>query len=136
MANPASPSEIVPTTRKSVDAAPNVTEPTKESKRLNTEGLRILSAAQPDFNLAKTDFEQAVQLDSNNVEALNNLGYVYGRLGDYITAEPILIKVIDLAPTRKVAYGNLGQVQAKLGKTQDAANHFCQYVRQFNSLER
>jgi len=130
------PSDSVPATGEAVSASSGVAEPTKESKRLNTEGLRILSAAQPDFNLAKRDFEQAVQLDSNNVEALNNLGYVYSRLGDYSSAEPILVRVIDLAPTRKVAYGNLGQVQAKLGKTQDAANNFCQYVRQFSSLER
>jgi hypothetical protein len=41
-----------------------------------------------------------------------------------------------MAPTRKVTQGNLGEVEAKLGKTQDAANHFCQYVRLFSSLER
>jgi tetratricopeptide (TPR) repeat protein len=108
----------------------------RQSKLLNAEGLRILSAASPDFNSAKRAFEQAIQLEPNNVEALNNLGYVYGKLGDYRSAEPVLIKVIDLAPTRKVVYGNLGEVQAKLGKTQDAANHFCQYVRQFDSLDR
>jgi hypothetical protein len=112
------------------------TNETKESKRLNIEGLSILSAVHPDFNDAKRSFEQAVQLEPNNVEALNNLGYVYYRLGDYSSAEPILIKVIELAPTRKVAQGNLGEVQAKLGKTQDAANHFCQYVRLFDSLQR
>jgi hypothetical protein len=130
------PSEVVPTTGSSATATPNPTESIKESKRFNVEGFRVLSGTQPDFNDAKRDFEQAVQLDSNNIEALNNLGYVYGRLGDYNSAEPILIKVIDQAPTRKVAYGNLGLVQAKLGKTQEAANHFCQFVHQFNSLER
>ena len=107
-----------------------------QSKQRNAEGLRILSQASPDFNDAKRAFEQAVQLDSNNIEALNNLGYVYDKLGDYRSAEPILLKVIDLAPTRKVAYGNLGEVQAKLGKTEEASTHFCQYVRLFNSPER
>jgi tetratricopeptide (TPR) repeat protein len=111
-------------------------EQQKQSKRLNTEGLHILSAGSPDFNSARRSFEQAVQLDPNNIEALNNLGYVDSKLGDYLSAEPILIKVIEMSPMRKVAQGNLGEVEAKLGKTQDAANHFCQYVRLFKTLER
>ncbi len=108
----------------------------QQSKRLDAEGLRFLSGPRPDLNSAKRAFEQAVQLDPNNIQALNNLGYVDGKLGNYSSAEAILIKVIDLAPTRRVAQGNLGEVQAKLGKTQEASKHFCQYVRLFDSLER
>jgi tetratricopeptide (TPR) repeat protein len=128
-------SGTTPTTGESISAIPSVIEISKNAKQLNAEGLRILATPHPDFNDAKRAFEKAVQLEPNNVEALNNLGYVYDRLGDYGSAEPILVKVIELAPTRKAAQGNLGEVQAKLGKTQEAANHFCQYVRMFSSLE-
>ena len=108
----------------------------KSSKELNAAGLRLLSARQSDFSEAKRTFEKAVQLDSTNIEALNNLGYVYSRIGDYRAAEAALLKVLAVAPTRRVAHGNLGYVEAKLGKTQEAVNHYCQYVRQFDSLER
>lgn len=108
----------------------------EQSKQLNAQGLRLLSISHPDVQEAKRSFEAAVQLDSGNIEAVNNLGYVYGRIGDYSTAETILIRVLEIAPSRRAAQGNLGYVQAKLGKTQDAAEHFCQYVRLFDSLEQ
>ena len=61
---------------------------------------------------------------------------MYSRIGDYRSAEAVLLKVLAVAPTRRVAHGNLGYVQAKLGKTQEAVNQYCQFVRQFDSLER
>jgi osmotically-inducible protein OsmY len=108
----------------------------KTSKELNAAGLRLLSARQSDFSEAKRTFEKAVQLDSSNIEALNNLGYVYSRIGDYRSAEATLLKVLAVAPTRRAAHGNLGYVEAKLGKTQEAVKHYCQYMQQFDSLER
>jgi hypothetical protein len=48
------------------------------------------------------------------------------------SAEPSFSR---LSPNRKAAQGNLGAIQAGLGKTQEAADHFCQYIRQFDSLE-
>ncbi len=119
-----------------ISLTPSSTQDPTESKRLNTEGLHSLSGANPDFASAREDFERSFQLDSTNVEALNNLGYVYGRLGDYQTAESILLKVLDMSPTRKAALGNLGAIQAELGETQEAADHFCQYIRHFDSLEQ
>lgn len=119
-----------------IDLTPSGTQDPIGSKRLNTEGLRMLSGANPDFGSARSDFERAFQLDSTNVEALNNLGYVYGRLGDYRTAELTLLQVLDMSPTRKAAKGNLGAIEAELGKTQEAADHFCQSIRQSNSLEQ
>jgi hypothetical protein len=44
--------------------------------------------------------------------------------------------VLEVAPTRRVAQGNLGYFQEKLGETQSATIHFCQYVRQFDSLDQ
>lgn len=119
-----------------LDLTPRSVQDPVESKRLNTDGLHALSGANPDLANARNDFERSFQLDSTSVEALNNLGYVYGRLGDYQTAESILVKVLDMSPTRKAAQGNLGAVQAELGKTKDAADHFCQYIRHFDSLEQ
>ena len=118
-----------------IDITPTSTQDRTESKRLDNEGLRMLSGANPDLAGARNDFERSFQMDSTNVEALNNLGYVYGRLGDYQTAESILLKVLDFSPNRKAAQGNLGAIQAELGKAQEAADHFCLYVHHFDSLE-
>ncbi len=88
----------------------------KTSKKLNAAGLRLLSATHPDFKEAKLTFEKAIQLDSSNIEALNNLGYVYSRIGDYRSAEAVLLRVLAVAPTRRAAHGNLGYVEANLAK--------------------
>ena len=125
-----------PTTAQPPGNTPATVADIATSKELNAAGLRLLSARQSDFSEARRTFEKAIQLDSSNIEALNNLGYVYSRIGDYRSAEDVLLKVLAVAPTRRVAHGNLGYVQAKLGKTQEAVNQYCQYVRQFDSLER
>jgi len=67
--------------------------------------------------------EKAAQLDPADIEILNNLGDVYGRNGEYRSAEAVLLRVLSLAPNRRVAFGNLGSVEAKLGKTEAAANY-------------
>jgi tetratricopeptide (TPR) repeat protein/DNA-directed RNA polymerase subunit RPC12/RpoP len=107
----------------------------KQSAVLNTDGLASLSSKPPDLQAAKLAFERAVQLNGNSVEALNNLGYVYSRLMDYTQAATILSKVVAMAPSRRVAQGNLGYALAKQGKVSDASDHFCQYFRLSSSLE-
>jgi Flp pilus assembly protein TadD len=57
------------------------------SKKANADGLQLLKASSPDFQVAKRKFEEAVRSDSSNAEALNNLGYVYQRLGNFRTSE-------------------------------------------------
>jgi Flp pilus assembly protein TadD len=108
----------------------------EKSKKANADGLQLLKATNPDFQAAKRTFEEAVRSDSSNAEALNNLGYVYQRLGDFRTSEVYTLKAIQLAPDRRVAYGNLGYVQAKLGKSSEASHSFCEYVNRFNDVEQ
>jgi tetratricopeptide (TPR) repeat protein len=115
--------------------APSAVHDPEQSKKMNASGLRDMSGPQPDYAAAKQDFEQAVQLDPTNVEALNNLGYAYIKLGNYQTAESILNEVIVMAPTRKTAETNLAEAEAELGKSQDAINHLCRFVHMFNSPE-
>jgi tetratricopeptide (TPR) repeat protein len=106
------------------------------SKKANADGLQLLKASNPDFEAAKRKFEEAVRSDPSNVEALNNLGYVYQRLGDFRTSEAHILKAIQLAPDRRVAYGNLGYVQAKLAKSSEASHNFCEYIKRFNDVEQ
>jgi len=106
------------------------------SKKANADGLQLLKASKPDFEGAKRKFEEAVRSDPSNVEALNNLGYVYQRLGDFRTSEAHILKAIQLDPDRRVAYGNLGYVQAKLAKSSEASHNFCEYIKRFNDVEQ
>jgi len=108
----------------------------KGSRLADAEGLRLLSKGRNDLNGAKLQFQKAVDLDGNNIEALNNLGDVYGKLEDYRTAEAILAKVLTMAPKRRVAHGNIGYVQAKQGNIEGAARHFCEYVHGFDNFDR
>jgi hypothetical protein len=70
--------EAAPATQSSVGNSSLGEVPNPEqSKKLNAEGLHNLLQQQHGLYVAKEDFEQAVQLDPTNIEALNNLGYVY-----------------------------------------------------------
>jgi tetratricopeptide (TPR) repeat protein len=106
------------------------------ARRLNAEGLRALAGPQPNLAEARSLFQQAVQLDPENVEMLNNLGDVVGRLEDYKTAEAILAKVLAMAPKRRVANGNMGYVEAKLGNIDRAEVYFCEYIHAFDSFDK
>ncbi|MFZ1009643.1 MAG: zinc-ribbon domain-containing protein [Candidatus Sulfotelmatobacter sp.] len=108
----------------------------RAARRLNTQGLQALVGPHRDLNEAKRLFQKAVQLDPELVEALNNLGDVCGILEDYRTSEAILTKVLTMAPKRRVAHGNLGYVEAKLGNIDQAEFHFCEYIRAFDNFDK
>lgn len=104
-----------------------------DSAGANSEGLRLLAAS--NLEGARGCFQFAVGLDGSNVEALNNLGYVSQLQGRFRESENYLLKVIQLAPDRKVAYGNLGYTEAKLGKHAEAVSCFRKYISLFHEEE-
>ena len=118
-----------------VQNTPNVQSP-QDARKLNLQALHLLAENPPDLWGAKSALEAAVRLAPSDIEIQNNLGDVYGRIGDYRSAESVLTWVVSVAPTRRVAQGNLGYVEAKIGKVVDASNHFCQYIRLFKSMEQ
>lgn len=103
------------------------------SRRLNRDGLNALAGSDPDLSAARRDFEDAVKADSSNIEALNNLGWIDGRMGNYRLAKTILEKVLSLDPNRRVAQANLGYVLAKMGDVAGARSHFCRLIALSNS---
>lgn len=98
------------------------------SRALNRDGLNALADPHPDLAIAKQDFEEAVKADNTNIEALNNLGWIDGRMGNYSLAKTVLEKVLSLDPDRRVAQANLGYVMAKLGDVTGASSHFCRLI--------
>ena len=78
-------------TRPSDSLEASIPHDAEMAKKANADGLQLLKASNPDFEAAKRKFEEAVRSDPSNVEALNNLGYVYQRLGDFRTSEAYVV---------------------------------------------
>ncbi len=56
-----------------------------------------------EFQMALCEYQKAIDLDSNHVEANFMIGEIYHQLGDMAKALGWYIKVIDLDPTHKKA---------------------------------
>lgn len=73
---------------------------------------------------AKKLFDKAVEIESNNFVALNNLGAWYLTHGDYTTAEKFLKKSYKLDSTQNGVNYNLGVLHAMRGEYEKAHRHF------------
>ena len=81
----------------------------------NQEALDRLE--QKDYPGALTLLKQASDLDSENSEIANNLGYIYYLLGNTDEAEHHLRHSLELDPERFVAYLNLADMLGKEGES-------------------
>ncbi len=107
-----------------------------DARKLNAQALQMMSENPRDLMGARRALETAARLAPLDMEIQNNLGDVYNRTGAYGDAESVLLRVVSMAPTRRVAYGNLGYAEAKLGNATAASTRFCQYIRLFKSPEQ
>lgn len=77
-------------------------------------------------------YEQAVAQDPNYKEAWNDLGFVYGKLGQQEKSEAALRKALALDPTAKYAHYNLGNALAAQKKYDEAISEYQKEI-QINS---
>lgn len=82
---------------------------------------------------ALKSFEAAVDADKNNPEHLNNLGYLLYKTGDYERATKYLKRATKLSPNDARIWNNLGLVQCKREKFDDAFESFTRAVGEFNA---
>ena len=73
-----------------------------------------------DYNNAKSNFEDGIKLDNNNLALINNLGLTYKNLLEYAKAEELFLKIIKLNSNYINAYINLGNLKRDLNKFNDA----------------
>src|SRR5262249_40154009 len=66
------------------------------------------------------DFDEAIRLDPQNVEAFNNRGAVYAELGDHPQAIADFSTALALQPTFAPAYRNRGNSYLETGDTDRA----------------
>ncbi|MEL6758758.1 MAG: tetratricopeptide repeat protein [Myxococcota bacterium] len=77
------------------------------ARERNQEGLEALRATPPDLPRALESFTAAMALDGDDVEIINNLGFIYSRLGNLENAERLLRQALRREPKRLVALTNL-----------------------------
>jgi Flp pilus assembly protein TadD len=75
-------------------------------------------------DLAEKALENAVRLDKNDAQTLNNLGYLLYENGDYEKATKYLKRAARLEPLDARIWNNLGLAQSERGKFDDAYESF------------
>lgn len=94
----------------------------KLSEAHNLLGVACQRKGLPDQ--ARRAFETVLKLDKNNVQTLNNLGYLLFTNGDYKSALKFLKKAVRLAPDDPRILNNLALAQSELGKFDEASKNF------------
>ena len=81
---------------------------------------------------ALESFKAAVEADKENVEYLNNYGFLLYQNHDYDDATKYLKRAAKLAPNDPRIWNNLGLAQCRRGKFDDAFQSFARAVGEFN----
>jgi Flp pilus assembly protein TadD len=82
-------------------------------------------------DIAERSLTNAVQLNQNDPDNLNNLGFLLYENGDYEQATKYLKRAVKLSPTDARIWNNLGLVQSERGKFDDAYESFARAQGEF-----
>jgi Flp pilus assembly protein TadD len=92
-----------------------------------TEAHNLLGVAYDKKGLAdraRDSYEQAMKVEPDDAQTLNNLGFSLYQNGNYRAAVDRLKRAIKLAPTDERILNNLGLALCRLGKFDEAYKHF------------
>ena len=82
-------------------------------------------------DLAVKSFENAVRIDKDDPQNLNNLGFLFYENGDYENASKYLKRATKLAPNDPRIWNNLGLAQFERGHFEDAYESFARAQGEF-----
>lgn len=102
-------------------------------------GLAKVALVEKDLKLAESHARSALELDSDNVEALLVMARIYFDRGEYYAAKWVAKNALELAPEHGGLYLILGDTQEKLDLLHDAMDAYENAVKFFpneESLER
>lgn len=99
----------------------------KNARTANNEALKLNQVNNIDQALQK--FQEAYDIDSTDIEIINNLGYGYLKAGNYRKAEDFFLRTLTYEPGRSAAWANLGELYAKTGYIQAAKAAFANTLR-------
>ena len=77
---------------------------------------------------ASQKFRAAVDLKPSDPVLLNNLGFIYYVMGRYEDALAYLQKTFSLDPKRKEAHENIADTLLKLGRRDEARQHYQKFL--------
>ncbi|MDX1393447.1 MAG: tetratricopeptide repeat protein [Gemmatimonadota bacterium] len=76
-------------------------------------------------------YQNMLDLDPEDSWALNNLGGIYGDIGDWAAAEPYLERSVQADSSNSLAFGNVILVEVRLGKFDEAEQTLARAQRLF-----
>lgn len=98
---------------------PPTATPTPSASDHVKQGLEYYE--QGELDKAMAEFDKAIELEPDNVDAHRNLGTVYGEQGKWEESAAAYEQAIELAPDFGEAYGDIVAAYIKLGKLEEAA---------------
>lgn len=78
---------------------------------------------------AEEQFQRAVELDAEYVEAWNNLGTVLADLDEFEQSIEVFRKALNVFPLYADAHFNLGDVLSSVGRADEAVHHWRRYLQ-------
>jgi tetratricopeptide (TPR) repeat protein len=91
-------------------------------------GVALIELKQ--YTQAVLSLIKALQLQSEDARAYNNIGVAYAALGQYDSAIEHLQQAIEIEPNNASAHFNLGIVFSRLDKHNKAVNHFSRIIHE------
>ena len=88
--------------------------------------LALIATGQQNPMLAEKHYLKAVNLDPNNPDVLNDLGYAYLEQGRFSESEGIFQLLLQSSPRNSLALRNMGELRARQGRKAEAFD----YLRQ------
>ena len=90
----------------------------------NNLALPLLQGSRDQIERAVPLLEESLRINPNHVEALNNLGVAYRKLGRFEDALRAHERAVQLAPGSPSAHNNLGGDAHALGRFEEALSHY------------
>lgn len=97
------------------------------SSELLQSGVRLHLAG--NLDQARQIYQQALDRDPNDANALNLLGLLGWQTGQYAQAAEQLRRAIEIDPSQAAFYANLGEAQRGLGQFDEAIENYRQAIR-------
>jgi len=77
-------------------------------------------AAKRQYDIAESYYLRALEIEPNNIRALNNLGFTYQAQSKFESAYKLFSRVIDITGGNAVAYNNIASVVYRMGMVDSA----------------
>lgn len=90
--------------------------------------IGVIYTQQKDWQKAEVALKQAVEKNTNNIKARNQLAFVYRKQGKFKDAESQYLEAIKAVPNDPISYLNLGILyDIYMGRLESASGYYQQY---------